>query len=182
MFSHSLFIKNKAYFPEGITSEGMPFLIFVALRLKKMIYIPNVFYNYYIRENSITNRGIKVKRIDDVFTSYSLCIQYLREKNVMKQHGWTIDKINGEWIANFKSMLISDVYENREMLLQHINKKMQDADERVLLFEQARQYFEEQKEAILRSPTFRLGKFFMFPLRFLKLMFLKIAKLRRKAL
>lgn len=70
IYSLDFFRINEFEFQKGIFHEDEQLTPYLFLKAKKTMYFPFVIYNYYIRENSISNSTKWEKNIADIFTVF----------------------------------------------------------------------------------------------------------------
>lgn len=70
-YKKEFLVNNDLFFKEGILHEDMQYLPRVFLNAKKVKTISYIFYEYIIRENSITTNKNYKKNIEDIFEIYS---------------------------------------------------------------------------------------------------------------
>ena len=71
IYRKEFLLENNLFFKEGILHEDMEYLPRVFLSAKKIKKISYIFYEYIIREKSITNNKNYTKNIKDIFDIYS---------------------------------------------------------------------------------------------------------------
>ncbi|WP_321312884.1 glycosyltransferase family 2 protein [Halarcobacter sp.] len=85
IYKKNLFIENKIFFPEKRFYEDQ----FVTLQLffysKKNLSIENILYNWFVRENSIT-QSISNKHIEDMFFSLSSIKNFLIDNSLFNRY------------------------------------------------------------------------------------------------
>lgn len=71
MYNREFIIKNSLFFKKGILHEDMQILPDMFLKAKNIIYMKYCFYNYKIREGSITQSKDKTKNIESMIIIFN---------------------------------------------------------------------------------------------------------------
>ena len=71
MYNREFIIRNSLFFKKGILHEDMQILPKYFLSANSIIYMNYCFYNYEIRENSITQMNNKTKSIESMITIFN---------------------------------------------------------------------------------------------------------------
>lgn len=92
LYSKKYILDNKFFFEKGLLHEDERWTPLVFLNANSVVSIENVFYNYYIRENSITTKKNKTKNALDLMNTVDfLMIEYEKIKHkklkaIMKEY------------------------------------------------------------------------------------------------
>lgn len=131
MYRREFLLENSLYFKKGILHEDMQILPKLFLKAKDVLYMNYCFYNYDIREGSITQSRIKSKNIDDLMNIYeewkstfnkidNIKLKRLLYGILVKQYLFTCRKLNVIHIGLAKGInrrfLISYALNSRERL------------------------------------------------------------------
>lgn len=85
LFSKKLILENNIKFPEDIYFEDILFTTKALFYASKVKAIPKVFYNYRIRQDSIT-RKVAASKIEDNFKAHNLLREFLIEKGILEKY------------------------------------------------------------------------------------------------
>ena len=76
VFRLSLF--NDNLFAEDIINEDIPAIITALIKAKKIVYVPNVYYNYIQHSSSVQNSSLSIKKLD-IFKSMNILKERIKE-------------------------------------------------------------------------------------------------------
>lgn len=111
MYKKEFLLNNNLFFKEGILHEDMQYLPRVFLSAKKIKKISYIFYEYIIRENSITNNNNYKKNIEDIFEIYSEWYEMFKKIENKKNRKMLNCVLSKYFIASCRILYIyQDVY------------------------------------------------------------------------
>lgn len=118
MYRREFLLQNNLFFKEGILHEDMEYLPRIFLCANNIKKISYVFYEYIIRENSITNRKDYTKNIKDIFEIYGdwyEMFEKIEDKKIKKMLNCVLSKY---FISSCRNFNVS-----QEVYPRNINKK-----------------------------------------------------------
>jgi glycosyltransferase involved in cell wall biosynthesis len=86
VFKRELFVAHDIQFPIGLLYEDHIVTTKTFFYSQNIFYIHQCFYNYHIRDNSITTSYLSTKKIDDVFKAVFQIKIFLTEKNLIEEY------------------------------------------------------------------------------------------------
>lgn len=84
LYRRKLVEKYKIGFPFGLRYEDIPFCYKLIPHIKKIGYVPEPFYHYIQRSDSIANT--QNERVGEIYQDLELVLDYYRKENIYKKH------------------------------------------------------------------------------------------------
>lgn len=97
-----LFLDNHIFFNENIiVAEDLDVSFKLFTKAKSVYFLDTVFYNYRVNTDSVTRKDFSQKKIDDLWSVYSILCDYCFDKGIKRKYDKFLRYLNAVSVKNF---------------------------------------------------------------------------------